>query len=183
MNDKAKNVEKVDVDNAMREIKLVSEPLRAALEAVINDAAIGNVIACYDTGVEFDNEQIATDAAEFVLKGLVGALCYNVIDGYRGNGSKMLNNALDQVDQAAERDANFRTEKSADQLHQRIEWAARMDVQQAYRKSLQPFVTALYTAVTGERYQQRVATSSGKPHSPEQAAASNLRDRIAQRNA
>lgn len=183
MNDKAKNVEKDTVDAMVASIKLVSVPLKSALEQVINDAAISNVIACYDTGVEFDNEQIATEAADFVLKGLVGALCYNVIDGFRGNGSKMLNNALDQVDQAAERDANFRTEKSADQLHQRIEWAARMDVQQAYRKSLQPFVTALYTAITGERYQQRVATSAEKPNSPEQSTASNLRDRIAERNA
>ena len=178
MNDKAKKVETETVDEKVRDIKLVSEPLKSALEAVINNAPIGNTIACYDTGVEFDSEQIATDAAQFVLKGLVGALCYNVIDGHRGNGQQMLNNALDQVDQAAERDANFRTEKSADQLHQRIEWACRMDVQQAYRKSLHEFVTALYTAVTGERYQQRAATSSAsRPDSNEQSVAESLKAR------
>lgn len=178
MNDKAKNVEKDTVDAKVAEIKAVAVPLKSALEAVINAAPIGNVVACYDTGVEFNSEQIAADAADFVLKGLIGALCYNVIDGHRGNGAKMLNNALDQVDQAAERDANFRTEKSAEQLEQRIQWACRMDVQQAYRKSLQDFTMALYTAITGERYQSRAATSSSaRPESKEQDIAAQLKAR------
>jgi len=172
-----KSVGTAAIDTNVKELKMVSEPLKAALETVINNAEIGNVLACYDTGVEFNAESIASDAAEFVLKGLVGALCYNVIDGYKGNGQTMLNNALDQVDEAAERDANFRTEKSADQLHQRIVWAARMDVQQAYRKSLQDFVLKLYTAVTGERYQARIATSNAKPDSAEQSVAEKLKAR------
>ena len=178
MNRKANEVKNDSINEKVAEIKAVSEPLKSALETVIENAPIGNVLACYDTGAEFDSEQIATDAAEFVLKGLLGAFCYNVIDGYKGNGQTMLNNALDQVDQAAERDANLRTEQTADRLHQRIEWAARMDVQQAYRKALQPFATALYTAVTGERYQRRVASSaSEKPNSPEQSVASTIRAR------
>lgn len=180
MNDKAKNVQKDTVDEKVAAIKLVSEPLKFALEAVINAAPVGNVLAMYDTGAEFNSEQIASDAADFVLKGLVGALCYNVIDGHRGNGQTMLSNALDQVDQAAERDGTFRTEKSSDQLQQRIEWAARMDVQQAYRKSLQDFAVALYTAITGERYQSRAATSSSaKPDSKEQGIAAALKQRRA----
>lgn len=176
--DKAAVAKEATIDAGVAELKAVAVPLKTALEAVINAAPISNTMACYDNGIDFDAEVIASDAAEFVLKGLIGALCYNVIDGHRGNGQKMLNNALDQVDQAAERDANFRTEKSADQLHQRIEWAARMDVQQAYRKSLQDFVLKLYTAVTGERYQQRVATSSaGRPDSKEQGVAASLKAR------
>jgi len=178
MNDQAKNVQKEAVDKAVKALKKVSSPLKSALEAVINECPIGNVIACYDTGVDFPNKQICEDAADFVLKGLVGALCYNVIDGYRGNGQKMLNNALDQVDQAAERDGTFRTEKSAEQLEQRIQWAARMDVQQAYRKSLQDFTIALYTAITGERYQSRAATSNAvRPDSKEQGVAASLKAR------
>jgi len=178
MKNEAKNVDKETVDEKVAAIKLVSEPLKSALEAVINACPIGNTVAMYDTGVEFNSEQICSDAADFVLKGLVGALCYNVIDGHRGNGQKMLNNALDQVDQAAERDANFRTEKSADQLEQRIQWAARMDVQQAYRKSLQDFTIALYTAITGERYQSRAAASSvARPDSKEQGIAASLKAR------
>ena len=178
MNAKTKNVSENDIDNSVANVKTVSAPLQSALEQIINDAEIGNVIACYDTGHEdFKADVICEDAAQFVLKGLIGALCYNVIDGYKGNGQTMLNNALDQVDQAAERDATFRTEKTADQLAQRIAWAARMDVQQAYRKSLQKFVTALYAAVTGERYQARVATSVGKPDSTEQSVAEKLRAR------
>jgi DNA-binding protein H-NS len=181
MKNEAKNVQKDTVDEKVKSIKLVSEPLKSALEAVINAAPVGNVLAMYDTGAEFNAEQIASDAADFVLKGLVGALCYNVIDGHRGNGQTMLSNALDQVDQAAERDGTFRTEKSSDQRQQRIEWAARMDVQQAYRKSLQDFAIALYTAITGERYQSRAATSSSaKPDSQEQGIAARLKARRAQ---
>jgi len=177
MNDKAKKVEKEAVDEMVKAVKAVAVPLKSALEKEIAEAPISNVLACYDTGVEFDSELIATEAAEFVLKGLVGSLCYNVIDGYRRNGQKMLNDALDQVDQAAERDAATPNEQTADRLHQRIEWAARMDVQQAYRKHLQKFVVALYTAVTGERYQQRVARSSYKPNSTEQLVAESLKAR------
>lgn len=178
MNAKTKSVESEAVDSNVAAVKAIADPLKSALEQVINDAEIGNVIAMYDTGHEdFKADVICEDAAQFVLKGLIGALCYNVVDGFKGNGQTMLNNALDQVDQAAERDATFQTEKSADQLAQRIAWAARMDVQQAYRESLQKFVTGLYTAVTGERYQARAAVSIGKPESTEQSVADKLRAR------
>lgn len=167
------------VDAKVAAVKAVSDPLKSAIEEVMSNTEIGNLIQCYDTGhADFDGAQIAEEAAEFVLKGLAGALCYNVIDGHRGNGQTMLNNALDAVDKAAERDANFRNEKSQEQLHQRIEWACRMDIQQAYRKSLQQFVVGLYTAITGERYQQRgVANSHGKPDTAEQSVAERLRAR------
>lgn len=178
MTEQTKNVEKDTIDQEVANVKAVSNPLKSALEAVINDAEIGNIVACYDTGhADFDAEKICSEAAEFVLKGLAGALCYNVIDGYKGNGQNMLNRALDQVDEAAERDAAFNTEKSQEQLHQRIEWACRMDVQQAYRKSLQQFVSALYAAMTGERYQARVAASNGRPETAEQSVADKLKAR------
>ena len=178
MTKQTQKVSEETVDSKVAAVKDVANPLKSAIEQVINDTEVGNLIACYDTGhADFNGAQIAEDAAEFVLKGLAGALCYNVIDGYKGNGQTMLNNALDQVDKAAERDAQFGTEKTQDQLHQRIEWACRMDLQQAYRKSLQQFVVAMYTAITGERYQQRVASSHAKPETAEQSVADKLRER------
>jgi hypothetical protein len=168
-------VEKVAVDEKVTEINLVAAPFKAAIEAVINAAPVGNVLAMYDTGADFDAELIASDAADFVLKGLIGSLCYNVIDGRKTTGAKMFNDALDQVDAAAERDAQFRTEKSSDQLQNRIRWAARMDVQQSYRAALEPFVSALYAAVTGERYQRGVSRSDlARPNSPEQGVVAAL---------
>ncbi len=177
MNETTKTIDEKAIETAVAELKAISTPLKDALVAVIEAAPIGNVIACYDhSGVVIDAEEVASEAADFVLKGLLGSFCYNVIDGHKGNGASMLNQALDQVDRFAERDATFRTEKSADQLQQRILWACRMDVQQSYRKSLQDFVTKLYTAVTGTRYVQRgVATGGRKPDSPEQSVAANLR--------
>ena len=159
-----------------KDILKISESLKAALTNVIEETDVGNTIGMYDTGHEdFNAEVIATDAAEFVLKGLIGALCYNVVEGYRGNGQKMLNNALDQVDQAANADAQFSTEQTQDRLNQRIQWAARMDVQQTYRAALQDFVKGLYVAITGEAYQAKVARSI-KPGegSAEQNVASRL---------
>jgi len=175
------NTSKVEVntiDNEIETIKSVANPLKTVLEDIINNAPVGNILACYDTGAEFNSEEIAQEAAEFVLKGLLGALCYNVIDGRKNQGQKMLNDALDQVDRATEQDAQFRSEKSADRLHNRIVWAARMDVQQAYRASLEKFVLALYIAVTGERYQRHVPVDlSEAPASPEQSVAQKLRAR------
>lgn len=178
MNAQTKNVEINGFDEkAMKALKQVADPLKQALEQIINEAPVSNTLACYDTGAEFDGAEIAADAAEFVLKGLIGAFCYNVVEGYKGNGQTMLNRALDQVDEAAERDATFRTEKSADQLHQRIVWAAKMDVQQAYRLALQPYAEALYTVITGERYTRKVDRTVGKPASEEQSVADKLRER------
>ena len=168
-------VENVAVDSKVHEINLIAAPIKAAIEAAINAAPIGNVLAMYDTGADFNGEVIAKEAADFVLKGLIGSLCYNVIDGRKTAGAKMFNDALDQVDAAAERDAQFRTEKTSDQLQNRIRWAARMDVQQNYRAALEPFVSALYAAVTGERYQRSVARSDLKrPDSPEQGVVAAL---------
>lgn len=183
MNSKTKTVTKKEVDSKVAQIKKISVPLKSAIEQVINDTDVGNVIACYDDGgVIVDAEETAKDAAEFVLKGLIGSLCYNVINGYTGIGQQRLNEALDKVDQAAAQDESNPSQKSQEWLHNRINWACRMDVQQSYRKALQKFTEELYTAVTGERYTRPVARS-GKTDSPEASVARSLRDRIAERKA
>lgn len=184
MNDKTKTVEIEGFDKAgLAKLKKVAVPLKAALEDVINSAEISNVIACYDDGgVIVDAEEVASEAASFVLKGLIGSLCYNVIQGYTGNGAQMLNKALDDVDQAAARDEATPSQKTQEALHGRINWACRMDVQQSYRKVLQPWCEALYVAVIGERYPRPVARS-GKTDSAEASVARSLRDRIAEREA
>jgi hypothetical protein len=172
-----------EVTKLVAEMKKVSVPLKKAIEQIINDTPISNVIACYDDGgVIVDSEEMATEAAKFVMKGLIGALCYNVIDGYTGNGQKMLNLALDDVDQAASRDANNPNQKSQEILHRKINWACRMDVQQSYRKALQDWSEKLYVAVCGERYPRPVARSA-RIESVESNVAANLRERIAERNA
>jgi hypothetical protein len=181
MNDKAKTVEEVTIDEKIAQVKPVAKAMKDLLESIINEVPIGNVIECYeaDSAIVIDSEELAKEAAEYVLKGVFGSLCYNVIDGYRHFGQKSLNDALDAVDQAAERDASTaRNEKTADRLHQTINWACRMDVQQSYRKALQTPMLGLYTAATGERYAQRVATSgTNRPDSPEQSVAQKLRER------
>jgi len=183
MNANTDKVEESGLDHdALKAMKEVSIPLKAAIETIINELPVEGVFKDYDgEGVMIDREVVAADAATFVLKGLIGSLCYNVIQGYTGNGQTMLNRALDQVDQAAERDASTASnQKTQDTLHARINWACQMDVQQSYRKALQEWTEQLYCAVTGDRYPRPVATS-GKTDSPEAEVARNLRDRIAER--
>jgi len=180
MNDKDKKAQQATVDAKVAFLKTVSIPFNAALEQILSDAAIGNTLAMYNTGVEFKPEEIANEAGLFVIKGLIGSLCYNVIEGAK-RGVQKLAEAEDQMDSASNRDDTFRTEKSADQLHQRIVWCAKMDVQQVYRAALQEFVLGLYTSITGERYQQSAARSDrkGGVDSPEQSVVEKMRARKA----
>jgi len=170
--------EAVAVDEAIAEMKELSIPLTQAIKKIIDETYIGNVIAIYDTEVDFDSAEVCKDAAEFVVKGIVGAICYNLFQGFLDQGAKALNRALDQVDSAAERDAGGGNEQSQDQLAERIKWAARMDVQQSYRKALREWSAKLHVAVTGERYSGKGAPRlTNRPDSLEQSTAAKLRAR------
>ena len=169
------SVEKSDVDVQVERVKGVKEVLVTAITEILNDTEVGNVLAMYDTGVEFNSEEIATEAGEYVIAGLVQSLCYNVFEGYRAHGAKSLAKAEDDMFKASEKDSWSHTEKSAEILEGRIAWCAKMDVQQSYRKGLQQFISGLYTAVTGERYQGQPSANKSTVDSPEQDAIARLR--------
>ena len=166
--------EKTEIDVLTERVKNVKEVLVGALTEVINDTEVGNVLATYDTGVEFDSHEIAKLAGEFVIAGLLQSLCYNVFEGYKAYGAKSLAKAEDDMFKASEKDAWNGTEKSAEILEGRIQWCAQMDVQQSYRKALQQFVSGLYASQTGERYSGQAKTGR-KTESPEQDAITRLR--------
>ena len=179
----SKKVTAEAVDTKVAAMRAVVGPFQEAVNAAMESADIGQILTFYDVEKYDKNaaKVLTKEAAEFVIRGFVGALCYNVFDGYRNNGQKMLNDALDKADAAAERDALLRTEQTGERLHNALNWAARMEVQQAYRKALQEWASGFYTAVTGERYAQKVARSDrGAPDSAEQAVAAKLRERRAQ---
>ena len=167
--------EKTEIDVKTERVKGVRDVLVTALTEIINEVEVGNVLAMYDTGVTFDSEAIATEAAEYVIAGLAQSLCYNVFEGYRSHGAKSLAKAEDDMFKASEKDSWSHTEKSAEILEGRIAWCAKMDVQQSYRKGLQQFISGLYTAVTGERYQGQPSANKSTVDSPEQDAIARLR--------
>jgi len=161
-------------DERVTAMKLVTGPLEAFLELIIESADVGNTCALYDTGADFDSEEICKDAAQFVINGLMGSLCYNVYEGYRGNGQKNFSKAFDDMRKAGDKDSYQRTEKSAEILQGRIVWCAKMDLQQVYRKALQTRIAELYVAMTGERYQPSGTRSKSAPDSPEQNALARI---------
>lgn len=171
-----KSVAKDVVDAKVATSKSVSDPLMNVIKDVMETTEVGNTLALYDTGVEFDSEELAQDAAMFIIKGLAGALCYNITRGLQ-DGTKRLAEAEDQMIRASANDAEQRTERSAEQLHQRIEWCAKMDVQQVYRRALKEFVFGLYTDMTGERYQRKAPSVPGTVNSPEQSIAAKIQAR------
>jgi len=167
-------VVKSEVDILTERVKAVRDVLVGAIAEVINETEVGNVLATYDTGVEFDSVEIAKEAGEYVIAGLLQSLCYNVFEGYKSHGAKSLAKAEDDMFKASEKDAWNGTEKSAEILEGRIQWCAKMDVQQSYRKALQQFCSGLYTSQTGERYSGQPANGR-KTESPEQDAITRLR--------
>lgn len=163
------------IDKKVETVKAVRDALVGAVTDILNETEVGNVLAMYDTGVAFNSEEIAKEAGEYVISGLVQSLCYNVFEGYKTHGAKSLAKAEDDMFKASEKDAWNGTEKSAEILEGRIEWCAKMDVQQSYRKALQQFCSGLYTSVTGERYQGQPASNVKRTESPEQGAIARLR--------
>jgi hypothetical protein len=169
--------EKNEIDIQTERVKAVRDSLVGAITDILNDTEVGNVLALYDTGVEFDGEEIAKEAAKYVIEGLAQSLCYNVFEGYKTHGARALAKAEDDVSKAAEKDEWSRTEKSADILEGRIQWCAKMDVQQSYRKALQQFASGLYTSISGERYQGHSSANRKPLASPEQGVVARLRAR------
>lgn len=165
-----------EVDAAIAQMKAITVPLRALLEDVLELTELGAVINCYDTHTDPKfGEKVAKDAKDYVLNGIIGAMSYNVIEGHKLNGARMFNKALDDVETARIEDTSWRSEKSAAKLERAIKWAATMDVQQIYRKVLQPTCTKLYAVFAKKRYPTKVASSARTNDSPEQAKAVNLR--------
>jgi len=139
--------------------KAAVKPLKLHLLKIVNSTEIGNTVALYDEGLDPKfGERVGKDAATFVLKNLIGAMCYNILASQK-QGVKYLADAEDQMLIAADNDASSRSEKSSDIYSQRIEWCAKMDVQQIYRKALEKEIMGLHVAFTGERYQPRVTAS------------------------
>jgi hypothetical protein len=169
------NATKSEIDVAIDRVKAVRDVLVTAVTEVLNETEVGNVLAMYDTGALFNGEEIAQDAAKYVIAGLAQALCYNVFEGYKSHGAKALAKAEDDMFNASEKDEWNRTEKSGEILEGRIQWCAKMDVQQSYRKALQPFASGLYTSITGERYQGQPTTDRKPVSSPEQSVIAKLR--------
>ena len=163
------------IDKKVASVKVVRDVLVDTITDILNATEVGNVLAMYDTGASFNSEEIAKEAATYVIEGLAQALCYNVFEGYRSHGAKSLAKAEDDMFKASEKDEWSRTEKSAEILEGRIEWCAKMDVQQSYRKALQEFMSGLYTSISGNRYQGQPSTERKPVDSPEQGAIARLR--------
>jgi hypothetical protein len=176
-----KTPKKAEVSALVKLAHSVADPLLIAIQTVLDEpevaTKVGNTLALYDTGVEFDSEKLASEALQFILKGFAGSLCYNIQEGYK-RGHQKLAEAEDEMIKASFRDENSPSERSAELLHGRIEWCAKMDVQQVYRKAMEQFALGIYTAMTGERYQSSTR-SSGKSgvDSPEQNVVATLRAR------
>ena len=164
----------VEVVVAVDVIVETSKAISDAVASILGNTEVGNTMAQFDSG-NMDRETIAKESGERVVAYLIGALCYNIIDGQK-RGVKQISEAEDQLTRALYEDERSHNEQSAERVEGRLDWLARMEVQQVYRAALEKFVRGVYLTITDKAYEMggRTTKVSGSDLSASGTTAAKL---------